>query len=436
MTPNRPLLEVRSVSKQYSRAHSPQQILFQHAALTMRKLLGLRIERSSDENFAVNKVSFDAFAGEMIGIVGENGAGKSTLLQIIAGTIEPTEGYVKQHGKIAALLELGAGFNLEYTGAENIKINASILGLTRRQIEDRFAKIVRFSELGDHIDQPIKTYSSGMIMRLAFSIVAHVDADILIIDETLAVGDAYFSQKCIRYFKTFTRNGGSILFVSHDSNAVLALCSRAVLLERGKIISSGTSREIIAKYLDLIGSKINRSLEDGTANGDTVLKSHQDAPREIAETDTQQDFGRFSARIISVKILSENGRKQEVISGGDMITLQIDGEALEKIKSPIFGFQVKNKYGQSMFGENSYDANSRKIRAAKPGTKFSAQFSFRLPVLADGEYTVMAQISDGTPERHKICCWIHEAIKFESISPIFVQGVFHQQMERVEIKCF
>ena len=139
---------------------------------------------------------------------------------------------------------------------------------------------------------------------------------------------------------------------------------------------------------------------------------------------------------MSVKILSENGNTQEVVSGGDMITLQIDGEALEKIDSPIFGFQVKNKYGQSMFGENSYDANSRKTGAVEPGTKFSAHFSFRLPVLADGEYTVMAAISDGTPDSHKICCWIHEAVKFESISPIFVQGVFHQQMERVEIKCF
>ena len=199
--------------------------------------------------WALSGISFSVNRGECVGIIGRNGAGKSTLLQIITGTLSPSSGTVRTQGRVAALLELGSGFNPEFTGRENVFLNASILGLSKKEIEEKYDAIVAFADIGEFIDQPVKSYSSGMVVRLAFAVIAHVDADLLIIDEALAVGDAFFTQKCMRFLRRFMEKN-TVLFVSHDVSAVNSLCNRAVLLEHGKIKCLGTAKEVTEVYLE------------------------------------------------------------------------------------------------------------------------------------------------------------------------------------------
>ena len=201
------------------------------------------------EFWSLRGVNFEIRRGETVGIIGRNGSGKSTLLQIICGTLHPSAGHVEVHGRVAALLELGSGFNPEFTGRENVFLNAAVLGLSAAETTDRFNDIEAFADIGDFIDQPVKTYSSGMLVRLAFAVIAHVDADILVIDEALAVGDAFFTQKCMRFLRSFMQTG-TVLFVSHDTAAVQNLCTRAIWLERGEIVQEGSPKEVSEHYLE------------------------------------------------------------------------------------------------------------------------------------------------------------------------------------------
>ncbi len=225
-------IRVKNISKYYEIYRTPQDRLKQFLLPTIRSALRRTPKKYYKEYWALKNISFDIKKGETIGIVGRNGAGKSTLLQIICGTLHPSEGYIEINGRIAALLELGSGFNPEFSGRENIFLNASVLGLSRSEIESRYDDIVAFSEIADFIDQPVKTYSSGMYVRLAFSVIAHVNADILVIDEALAVGDVFFQQKCMRFLRAHQAAGGTVIFVSHDTSAVVNLCERGVLLSK------------------------------------------------------------------------------------------------------------------------------------------------------------------------------------------------------------
>jgi lipopolysaccharide transport system ATP-binding protein len=256
------IISVHGVSKAYRIWESPANRLF---SSIWRSLAGMaphgsrwnaavlrRAGRLYRDFYALREVSFDVRKGESLGIIGRNGSGKSTLLQIIAGTLQPTKGTVNVNGRVAALLELGSGFNPDFTGKENVFLNAAVLGLSRRQIEERYAAIAAFAEIGDFIDQPVRTYSSGMVLRLAFAVAAHVDPDILIIDEALAVGDARFQLKCARVIDRFISRGVTLLFVSHDSSMVKRLCQRALLLEHGAMVYSGKPNDVVNLYSKLI----------------------------------------------------------------------------------------------------------------------------------------------------------------------------------------
>ncbi|UIK11670.1 ABC transporter ATP-binding protein [Rhizobium leguminosarum] len=232
------VIEATSLSKAYLIYSKPQDRL---------KQMFLRWRKYYQEYWAVQNVDLSIRRGETVAIVGRNGSGKSTLLQMIAGTLQPNGGSLRVHGRVAPLLELGAGFNPEFTGRENIRLSAFILGLTDREIREREESIVEFSGISDFVDQPVKTYSSGMYARLAFAVAAHVDADILIVDEILAVGDAAFAQKCMRYIRKF-REHGTILFVSHDTSAVTALCDRAIWMDKGRIRAEGSARDVSLQY--------------------------------------------------------------------------------------------------------------------------------------------------------------------------------------------
>ena len=213
----------------------------------LRQLITNKKKGGNQLNWAVRDISFRLRRGESMGIIGRNGSGKSTLLQMICGTLIPSEGNIKRRGKIGALLELGSGFNPEFTGIENIFLNASLMGLKKNETKERLDSILGFADIGEYIYQPVKTYSSGMMVRLAFAVIANIDADILIVDEALSVGDAFFTQKCMRYIDRFMEDG-CLLFVSHDSNAVMNVCSKAMLMAGGKNIMSGIPKQVVEKY--------------------------------------------------------------------------------------------------------------------------------------------------------------------------------------------
>ena len=239
-------IRVQNLSKCYQIYDNPGDRLKQFIVPKIKRLLGKKHTSYFREFWALNDVSFEVKRGETVGIIGRNGSGKSTLLQIICGTLTPTAGTVQTHGRIAALLELGSGFNPEFTGRENVYLNAAVLGLSKEEIDDRFEKIAAFADIGQFMEQAVKMYSSGMMIRLAFAVIAHVDADILVIDEALAVGDAFFTQKCMRYLRSFMKSG-TVLFVSHDTASIRSLCNKAVWLERGIVQENGSPKEKIGR---------------------------------------------------------------------------------------------------------------------------------------------------------------------------------------------
>jgi len=242
-------IKVEGLSKCYHIYDTPRDRLKQFVLPYVRQFFGARSKNYYREFWALRDISFEIRKGETFGIIGLNGSGKSTLLKLVCGVLEKTCGTIKTTGRIAALLELGTGFNPEFTGRENVYLNASVLGLSEKEVDAKFERIAQFAEIGEFIDRPVKTYSSGMYVRLAFSVMANVDADLLIIDEALAVGDAVFNQKCMRFLREFKQKGGTLLFVSHSMGAVVNLCDRAIYLHKGQVKENGLAKDVCEKYL-------------------------------------------------------------------------------------------------------------------------------------------------------------------------------------------
>ena len=278
MSSNETIIKVDNIHKYYQVYDKPNDRLKQFVVPRLKKLMGAEHNNYFKEFKALHDVSFEVKQGETVGIIGRNGSGKSTLLQMICGTLTPTQGQIETRGRIAALLELGSGFNPEFTGRENVYMNATVLGLTTEEVNDRFDSIVEFADIGDFIDQPIKTYSSGMAVRLAFAVIAHVDADILVIDEALSVGDAFFVQKCMRFLRKFMEHG-TVLFVSHDTGAIINLCQRVVWLDKGEIKMIGEPKDISKAYL----AAMYISQQDGTATM-SASKNENDANSDQEES--------------------------------------------------------------------------------------------------------------------------------------------------------
>ncbi|MER9301484.1 ABC transporter ATP-binding protein [Mesorhizobium sp. M0496] len=276
-------IRVRDVSKHYVMFERPEDRFKQMVVPRLERLIGRPPRRYFRDFAALSGVSFEIGRGETVGIIGRNGSGKSTLLQIICGTLQPTSGSVEVNGRIAALLELGAGFNPEFTGRENVFLNASILGVPRREMEWRFDDIARFADIGPFIDQPVKTYSSGMYVRLAFAVAINVDPDILVVDEALSVGDEAFQRKCFARIEQIKERGGTILFVSHGAQTIVQLCSRAILIDRGEKILEGEPKAVVSQYQRLV----NASSETALQLRDAIRNIGQGKTQEINQNDSQ-----------------------------------------------------------------------------------------------------------------------------------------------------
>lgn len=434
-------IEAKGLSKCYRMYEKPVHRLLQ-------KFSG---KSAAKEFWALKGVDIQVKRGETFGIIGRNGSGKSTLLQMIAGTLTPTEGALMVRGRIAALLELGSGFNPEFTGRENVYLNAAILGLGKSEIDARFDDILAFADIGDFIDQPVRSYSSGMTVRLAFAVMAHVDADILIIDEALSVGDTFFSQKCMRFLRKF-RETGTLLFVSHDSAAVVNLCDRAVLLENGRVRMTGVAQDVVEAYIAVQHAKEVPSVAVKSTIGDRRTKVGADfdgldvrqtasdavssARMQVFEFDPDSAgvvFGAGAAKIADVSILGANGDRIELIEGTEIVDLRITVKLEGDLRDLIVGFYVKDRLGQRLFGDNTYLACSQTDFSGKAGDIFEATFRFRMPILPRGPYTIDAAVASGTQFEHVQQHWIHDALEFKALDDTMRFGLVGIPMLAIDV---
>jgi len=414
----------------------------------MQGLLGGR-RQYFKEFWALKDISFEIKKGETVGVIGRNGSGKSTLLQIICGTLTPTTGNMEVNGRVAALLELGAGFNPEFTGRENVYMNASIFGLSRKEIDARFDKIAAFADIGEFIEQTVKTYSSGMYVRLAFAVIAHVDADILVIDEALSVGDAFFTQKCMRFLRNFMKTG-TVLFVSHDTASIKNLCNYAVWLEKGQMIQKGTPKEVCELYLEAFyeaqqgkGSttklKAFKKKDDSLALKDQRLEfinaSNLRNDLQVFKFNPEAaSFGKGGAQIRDVSLLDENEHPLAWIVGGEKVILRIIVHASQNLDAPIVGFFVKDRLGQTLFGDNTFLSYKDQFIHCQEGNDLQTDFVFYMPLLPLGEYSITIATANGTQETHEQHHWIHDAILFKSESSSVSSGLIGIPMLEVKLQ--
>jgi len=452
-------IRVNNLSKCYEIYDRPHDRLKQWLYPPLQRLIRKNPPKQYHREFwALRDLSFEVKKGETVGIIGLNGSGKSTLLQLICGTLSPTGGTIESQGRIAALLELGSGFNPEFTGRENVYLNGTVLGLSAKEIDAKFDDIAKFAEIGEFINQPVKQYSSGMYVRLAFAVMANVDADILLIDEALAVGDILFSQKCMRFLRKF-KNNGTVLFVSHDSGAIVSLCDRAVWLDHGEVQAIGPAKHVAERYLakryqatvraegfsmennpvarantqEMLDEATDLSFRDMRMN----FINHSNLRNDIRVFDFSPDtrgFGNDGARMTNARLTDMEGQQLSWIVGGEFVRLVIEAKVLVPCNNIIMGFNVKDRLGQVLFGQNTYIDNYLKPVEAKPGEVFEAVFKFRMPILPRGKYAVDVAIADGVPPDVVQLQWLHDALVVESHSSSVSTGLIGIDFDDIEIR--
>lgn len=440
-------IRVSNLSKCYEIYDNPRDRLKQFAGPLLQKLVGKPAKQYFREFWALKDISLEIRKGETVGIIGRNGSGKSTLLQIICGTLTPTSGSVETRGRVAALLELGSGFNPEFTGRENVYMNAAVLGLSNEDIDARFDDIVAFADIGEFIEQPVKAYSSGMMVRLAFAVIAHVDADILVIDEALSVGDAFFTQKCMRFLRGFMAHG-TVLFVSHDTGAVINFCQRAIWLNKGITACQGEPKEVAQKYLaELYESQQGKS--------SVALSAHADEKPKLQPRDIRQDFvnathyrndielfnfspdtpsfGKGGGSIVSVQLLDESDRPLAWVVGGENVKLVITCLANTDMAGPIVGFYVNDRLGQPLFGDNTFNFSDQASLVIAAGDRFKSEFGFRMPILPMGDYSITVALAEGTQQEHVQHHWMHDALILKSHSSSVSTGLVGVPMNNIRM---
>lgn len=344
---NEVAIRVNNVSKLYKLYDKPMDRL--------KESLGLSRKQMYKEHFALRNVSFEVHRGETVGIIGTNGSGKSTMLKIITGVLNPSEGDVQIQGRISALLELGAGFNMEYTGIENIYLNGTMMGFSKEEIDQKMDDILSFADIGDFVYQPVKTYSSGMFVRLAFAVSINIEPDILIVDEALSVGDVFFQVKCYHKFEEFKKMGKTILFVSHDLGSISKYCDRVVLINKGEKVSEGKPKEIVDEYKQILVKHDDTPLDVQSNNTecieDAVWKS------ELKLNPNLIEYGEKQAEIIDFAIIDDHGDITSNIQKDTEFTIRMKVKFNKKMQEPIFAFTIKDLQGTEVTGTNTMYEN-------------------------------------------------------------------------------
>lgn len=414
MSSNDIAISVDGVSKRYEIYDAPRDQLKQFLLPRIQRLTRKTPKQYFREFWALSDVSFEVKKGEAFGIVGRNGSGKSTLLQIITGTLSPTVGEVATRGRVAALLELGSGFNYDFTGRENVYMNGALLGLDREQIDRKFDAIAAFADIGDHLDQPIKTYSSGMVLRLAIAVQTQVEPDILIVDEALAVGDALFQKRCYRQIERLLDNGCTLLFVSHDQEIVRTLTSRAIFLNGGRPVKYGATTDVLFSYREFLQQQEEAAF----------LDLQQRTTRDLASESSKRAYGNRDVEILDVQIFGADGSRQNAFYAGDHMAIVIDCICHTEIENLNVAFRVITKEGVKVTTWGTLNEDMVKYDAAPESAFWSRKFekNDRFKVRFEGDcklganlyevQVVVAQEHDRYYANQHVLHWVDEAAHF------------------------
>lgn len=434
-------IKVENLSKCYQIYDTPRDRLKQFVLPQLQRMAGRQPKQYYKEFWALRDVSFEVKKGETVGIIGRNGSGKSTLLQIITGTLPPTSGTSVTNGRIAALLELGSGFNPEFTGRENVYLNGALLGFSASQIDDKFDAIASFADIGEHLDQPVKTYSSGMLVRLAFAVQVQVEPEILIVDEALAVGDALFQKRCFQRIEKLVSDGTTVLFVSHDQESIRTLTNRALLLNKGQPVEWGLSSEVVLKYRKLLHDEeaayfanLTKSMAERAKQ--TPLTNPMPAQQPIAETtSTQPDsaarsdrisFGDGEVRIINVETLDAEMEPCSMFYVGDKLHIRITCESFTDIDKLNVAIRLRNKEGVKIYSWGTLNQDmticSRNMgkeifwkKQFKSGEKFKVVLTCDCNI-GENLYEIQASVSAEETMNYmsqRMLHWIDEAAFFQ-----------------------
>jgi lipopolysaccharide transport system ATP-binding protein len=415
-------ISLNNVSKCFKRYEKP---------IDRLKEILLPNQSSGDNFWALNDISLDIDKGETFGIIGENGSGKSTLLQIIAGILTPSSGEVHVNGRISALLELGSGFNPEFTGTQNVFFNGRLLGLTEQEIKNRFDAIATFADIGIFIDQPVKTYSSGMFVRLAFAVAVNVQPEILIVDEALAVGDIAFQYKCMNKIKQLKNSGTTILFVSHDNSAVSFLCERSIWLSNGKVMEVGFSKQVVNRYIAYLSiPKHNKISEINIAAKNLDEINAQNYQLEVIENieNVDQRMGNQQCQILGVGLFDSQGEQVKSLQHNQKFSLRISLCANNWIDNVLVGFNLSDRLGHHIIETNT-DQEEIRLPVLEIGTVLTLEFKLEMPNLRAGHYSFSVDVNNGNEQIHELCDWIVNAVVFECINEKKVYGLIDVNSE-------
>ncbi|MBN1569911.1 MAG: ABC transporter ATP-binding protein [Acidobacteria bacterium] len=417
-------IKVRHLSKRYRIYDRPWDKL--------REMVGLGSGRLHRDFWALEDVSFELEAGHTLGIIGQNGSGKSTMLQILAGIMAQTRGDCFVNGKVSALLELGSGFNPEFTGRENVFMNGAILGLDKHRMEQRFDAIAAFAEIGDFMEQPVKTYSSGMFMRLAFAVAVNVNPDILLVDEALSVGDLIFQHRCMHRMNHLREIGKTIVLVTHDLEAVTKFCDLALLLDGGRLIEQGKPDMVVQKYRALIFERERRyGGFDGAAEvsgGSALIRSENEMPVTRSIPNIDHRFGSGEAVLLGVELLDERGTATSEAVGGQKVTIRVSAQFRQDVDQPILGYTLRDRLGVELSGCNTSYVG-RALPPVKKGRIITSDFHLTLPFLAPGSYSVSPAVAKGSILHHDMCDWIDNALVFSLWSQSLIYGVLRMDTD-------
>ncbi|WP_416398656.1 ABC transporter ATP-binding protein [Allohahella sp. A8] len=419
------VINVDNVAKFYHIYEKPADRLKQFVLPRLRRHMQMKARVYYSEFEALKGVSFKVRRGETVGIVGHNGSGKSTLLQLICGTLNPSEGTVETTGRIAALLELGSGFNPEFTGRENVYLNGAVLGLTVQEIDEKYSEIEKFADIGNFIDQPVKTYSSGMVVRLAFSVAINLEPKILIVDEALAVGDERFQRKCFAKIEDIKRSGATILFVSHSASAVIELCDRAILLDHGRLLAEGAPKMIVGYYQKLMYSPVDQRqaiiqsfTEETKALATSGIEESSSSEEAFAESfdenlhsDSAVRYGEAKIDIADIRILNGRGDRVNTLLGGEIYTFNYTVRFREQASHVRFGIMIKTITGIEVGGSSSSSEGRKSGAQADCSGCYSVSFEWNCSLNpgfyffnvgvrglnSDGEDSFLARIVDAMP---------------------------------------
>lgn len=422
-------ISVEHVSKNYK--------LYEKPIDRLKEELGLTRKCLHKDHHALKDVSFDIEQGECVGIIGTNGSGKSTILKIITGVLNPTEGQVKVDGRISALLELGAGFNQEYTGVENIYLNGTMNGFTKAEVDARLQDILDFADIGDYVYQPVKTYSSGMFVRLAFSVAINIEPEILIVDEALSVGDVFFQAKCYHKFEEFKKMGKTIIFVSHDLSSIAKYCDRVILLNQGVKLGEGTPKQMIDDYKRVLVGQYDMSATTKPENAVANLAEDEDIQKAVeaglstgtgkADKVETLEYGSEKGIITKTYITDENGVETTTLMKGASCTVHMEVRFNEDLPSPIFALSIKTPKGTEVTGTNTMFEKTF-LSPVKKGERYEATFTQKMD-LQGGEYLLSFGLTGYEGDEFKVYHRLYDALAINVISEKNTVGYFDMNSE-------